>query len=230
MAANGKSYAKPNANRCGVMRLIQAKISTPIHGRNRMYGSEPNTTRLIARSLIGARRSASPAQSFDRRRQGLTLRHVHQIEDDLAVSHVALQGLEYATLVQPHDENIRLPDDRLDVAAQERTDVWQVLLDEPPVRPEELGQVDLGVVDQKAEPLADELLGHEHQRALAQVIGPGLEGQSDHADPPLAARQNLGDGMVYVDAVRREHATVHRQLDVVPLGEIQGGAQVLRQA
>src|SRR5580765_941411 len=54
MAANGKSYAKPNANLCGVMRLSQAKTSTPIHGRNAMNGSEPKMTRLIAMSLIAA--------------------------------------------------------------------------------------------------------------------------------------------------------------------------------
>src|ERR1043166_1505922 len=87
-------------------------------------------------------------------------------------------------------------DPGLDVPARQGADVRQMLLDEPPVRPQELGQVDLGVVNQKTEPLADELLGHEHQRALAQVVGPGLERQSDHAYAALAARQDLGDGMV----------------------------------
>src|SRR5215510_11038659 len=117
--------------------------------------------------MAARRRLGSPAQPLDRRRQALSLRNVDQIEYDLALSHVTLQGLEYATLVQPHDEDIRLVDHRLAVAAQERADVGQVLLDEAPVCPQQLGEMHLGVVNQKAESLADELLGHEHQRALA---------------------------------------------------------------
>jgi hypothetical protein len=38
------------------MRLSQANTSTPIHGRNRIDGSEPKMTRLIAMSLIVALR------------------------------------------------------------------------------------------------------------------------------------------------------------------------------
>ena len=74
-----------------------------------------------------------------------------------------------------------------------------------------------GSYTSSAQPLADELLGDQHQRAFAQVVGAGLEGEPDHADAPLAAREHLGDRVIDVRAVRLHDARVHRQLDVAHL-------------
>ena len=62
------------------------------------------------------------------------------------------------------------------------------------------------VVDQQREALADEMLGQQNQRAFAQVVGAGLEGESYHADAALAACQHLGDRVVDVRAIRLHDA------------------------
>ena len=50
--ANGKFTEKPHASRCGFMKPSQVQTRMPIHGRLRMNGSEPNTRRVTAMSLM----------------------------------------------------------------------------------------------------------------------------------------------------------------------------------
>ena len=144
--------------------------------------------------------------------------------------HVPRQCFEHPPIVQPDDQDIGLGDDALDVPAHELRDVRHVLLDEAAVRAQQIGQVHLGIVDQQRQALADEVLRQQHQWAFAQIVGSGLEREPDHADPALAGRHHLGDRVIDVGAVRRHDAAVHRQLDVVHLGEVVRRAQILRQA
>ena len=67
-------------------------------------------------------------------------------------------------------------------------------------------------------------------RAFAQIVGAGLERQSDHADAPLAAGRHLADRQFDVLPIRREDARVQRQFDVLLLGKVQRRTQVLGQA
>jgi hypothetical protein len=54
--------------------------------------------------------------------------------------------------------------------------------------PDEVGLAHVRVVDAHLPPLADEHLDERHHRALAQVVGAGLEGEAEHADAsPLRA-------------------------------------------
>ena len=105
-----------------------------------------------------------------------------------------------------------------------------VLIDETAIRAKEARQMHLRIVDQQRQTLADEVLGQQHQRAFAQIVGPGLERQADHADPALARRHHLRDRMIDMRAVRGHDAPMHRQLDVAHLGQVVRGAQILRQA
>ena len=90
--------------------------------------------------------------------------------------------------------------------------------------------MDLRVIDEEAQSLADQMLGDEHQRTLANVVGARLEREADQADAALARSEHLGDRAVEMDAVRLQHAAEHRQLHVSRPGEMQRRAQILRQA
>ena len=108
-------------------------------------------------------------------------------------------ALDRAIARSEHDDLGRI-DDGGQVVAKQRSDVGNVLLDEAPVRAEQPRQLHLGIVDQQLQALADEVLGQQDQRALAQIVGAGLERQADHSDAPLARCHHLGDRMVDVRA------------------------------
>ena len=69
-----------------------------------------------------------------------------------------------------------------------------------------------------------------HQRALAQVVGAGLEGQAQHADARPAELQDLVHRVIDVRAVADQQAGQHRHLEIVLLRDVRQRAQILRQA
>ena len=113
---------------------------------------------------------------------------------------------------------------------QQRPDVGQMAVEEFLVRAQDSRQVDLGIVDLDRHALADQLLGERHHRALAQIVGAGLEAQADQADLAHSARQNALDRHVEMDLVGAQNAGQHRQFDARLIGQVGGGAQIFRQA
>src|SRR5690349_12241921 len=110
-----------------------------------------------------------PAQPHYFPAQRLALRNIDEIEDDLVLARKARNRLEDFRIAQAYNEDFRFADHALDVFAHERPDMRDMLLDEPPIRPEQPRQVHLGVVHEQTQSFADELLRDQHQRALAQI-------------------------------------------------------------
>src|SRR5690349_3291977 len=85
------------------------------------------------------------------------------------------------------------------------------------------------IVDLQRQTLADEMLRQYDERAFPQVVGAGLERQSNKPDAPLSARENLCDGMIDVGAVRLHDTRVHRKVDIVCFRHVSRSAEVLGQ-
>src|SRR5690349_18539537 len=131
-----------------------------------------------------------PAQPHYPAAQRLAPRNIDQIEDDLIFARMARNRLEDFRIAQAYNENLRFGDHALDVFTHERPDMRDMLLDEPPVRPEQPRQVHLRVVHEQTQPFADELLRDQDERALAQIVGSGLERQPDHPHAAASRSEN----------------------------------------
>src|SRR5229473_3023542 len=174
--------------------------------------------------------SKLPAQSHHLAVERPALRDVDQVENDLVFAHVARKRFEDFRIAQAYNENVRFGNHGLDGFAHKGSDVRDMLLDEPPVRSKQPRQVHLRVVHEQAQSFADELLCDQHQRALAQIVGPGLERQADHPHAAAPGGKHFGNGMLDMHAVGCEHVPQHRQFYVTCFREIQGRAQVFGQA
>ncbi|MCY1292384.1 hypothetical protein D9M70_416070 [compost metagenome] len=90
--------------------------------------------------------------------------------------------------------------------------------------------LDVAVVDAEVEALADEHLGQLHQRALAQVVGTGLEAQAEQADLALVVAADQLEGVLHLDHVAAHQRADQRRLDVQAGGAVVQRAHVLGQA
>src|SRR5689334_21152423 len=99
-----------------------------------------------------------PAKPHHLAAQCVRLRNIDEVQYHLIITHVARERLENVRVAQPHDEEVRIGDDTLDVFAHERTYMGDMLLDESPVCSEQPRQVHLGVVHEQAQAFANELL------------------------------------------------------------------------
>src|SRR5882724_7675281 len=149
-----------------------------------------NTSRLsVVQHLL-------PAQSHQLAAERLALRNVDQVENDLVCAPMARKRFEDFRIAQAHNEDVRLADYALDFLPHERSDVRDMLLDEPPVRSEQPRQVHLRVVHEQVQSFADELLSDLHQRALAQIVRSSLERKADHAHAAASRGKHFGYGML----------------------------------
>src|SRR5258706_11343500 len=146
-----------------------------------------------------------PAQSHHLAVERIAPRDVDQVENDLVCAPMALKGFEDFRVAQAYNEDVRLADYALDFPAHERSDVRDMLLDEPPVRSEQPRQVHLRVVHEQVQSFADVLLCDLHQHALAQIVRSSLERKADHAHAAASRGKHFGYGMLDMHAVRSEH-------------------------
>src|SRR5579871_4258433 len=104
----------------------------------------------------------------------------------------SVQGLDHLRTFQAYHDHFGLLENAVQVSADKRVDVRDVLLDETAISPEKARQVDLRVEHAQLQPLADEVLGEGDQRTFAQVVCAALERQADHADPAHPCRKYFG--------------------------------------
>ena len=95
---------------------------------------------------------------------------------------------------------------------------------------DEAGERDDGVVDPELESLAEQPLRELDERALAQVVGAGLEREADEADAAEPGGDDGVDDPPQVPLVRRQHALEQRHLDVGLPGRVDERTQILGQA
>ena len=130
----------------------------------------------------------------------------------------------------PEHKHFRVRDQRFGIRTEDRGDVRNGLFDVAAVRAHEARELHVGIVDLEVESLAQEALGEDDERALAQVVGAGLERESGHADGAPAAREHHLHGALDVLAIAGQDRLQHRQFDVPVLGEIEQRLQILWQA
>src|SRR2546427_1823012 len=95
---------------------------------------------------------------------------------------------------------------------------------------DQAAQVDILVPDPRLAALSDQLLDKQHLRAFAQVVRAGLEAQSEHAYPLLAARQNRLGRPFNVLLIAGQNGLDQRQPAIQFLAEIRQRPDVLREA
>src|SRR5262244_1231730 len=137
--------------------------------------SRPPADQYSPETTVRRKLTRLPAQPDHLAAQRPVRRNTHQVEHDLVRAHMASKSVEDLRAAQPYHEQLGFGDDALDIAAHDRRNVRNVLLDETPVRAEQARQVHVRVVDEQVESLADELLGDRHQRTFAQIVGSRLE-------------------------------------------------------
>src|SRR5260221_14306891 len=95
------------------------------------------------------RAAHSPAKTDAFSAQARRSRYANEIYDDLVVAYLASQCLDRKPVVQPDDQNVRGGDHFCDIAAQGPADRGHVLLDEPAIRSEKVGQMNFGIIDEQ---------------------------------------------------------------------------------
>ncbi len=136
---------------------------------------------------------------------------MHEVHEHLA----GLEpGADVAVLGRAvrHDHDLAVAQDLVQVGAQPLGQVRDLVLDEAAVRAQHALHVHVGVVQQHAVALADQRADHAQDGALAQVVGPGLEGQAEHADAPALEPLDEPDGLVHVEVVRARDGLDDRHL------------------
>ena len=84
-------------------------------------------------------------------------------------------------------------DDLVERVAQQRGEVRDLPLDVVLVRPDQPRHRDVPIVDLQRAALAEQRLGQDDDRALAQVVGARLEAEAEQADSLLAGVEHLVD-------------------------------------
>ena len=69
---------------------------------------------------------------------------------------------------------------------------------------------DAAVEDAHVTALADQALDHAHHRALAEIVGVGLEGEPEHSHAPASGRQYAIDALLDLTLVGGENLAEHR--------------------
>src|SRR5215212_11792981 len=108
--------------------------------------------------------------------------------------------------------------------------MWDLVLDVLAVRADETGERDVLVVDLQLVALPEQGLCQDDDRALAQIIGAGLEAEAEQPDALVAALHDQVDGVLDLQAVAAEDRFDDRHVDVYLLRTILQGPHVLRQA
>ena len=147
-----------------------------------------------------------------------------QVDDHAAVR----AGERAAHLGVPRRDDARLGvlDHLSGGLGQQLLEMGQVLLDVLPVGAGEARQVDRGVVDAEVVPLADQTLGQLDERALAKLVGAGLEGEAEQPDPPASVRRQQLVGAAEMGFVRpagRSRGSARRRAIPWPGARARGG-------
>src|SRR3954469_5326439 len=95
---------------------------------------------------------------------------------------------------------------------------------------DQLGHRDVLVVDLQRHAFPEQGFRENDDRALAQIVGAGLEAEPEQADLLLAGVEDLLERLLNLRLVARQDLRDQRQLDVDLLGPILQRAHVLRQA
>ena len=91
-------------------------------------------------------------------------------------------------------------------------------------------RIEQRVEDPDVVALADQALDHLDHRALAQIVGAGLEAEADHADPGHRVAGDPRQHALEVALVARQHGIEDRQLEIQAAADLAQRAQVLGQA
>src|SRR5579885_1897426 len=106
----------------------------------------------------------------------------------------------------------------------------QVLHGEPPVAADQARELQIAVVDDELEALADQPLHQLDERALTQIVGVGLEGQPEDRHPAAAVARDHADDAIDLMLIGGERGVEHEALHVEGLGVVAQRAKVLGQA
>src|SRR3990167_2887928 len=180
------------------------------------------------RFSTACRRLDLPADTFGTRARGGG-HEADQIDHVLAVEGLLRQGCE-ALIAITEDDDLGVIDYRIEVTVEQRGDMRNLRFDVVLVGAIDAGIFDVAVVDAQFEALADQHLGQLHQRALAQVVGAGLEAQAEQGDLALVVAGDDVEGVLHLDHVAAHQRTDQRRFDVQAAGAVGQGAHVFRQA
>ena len=114
-----------------------------------------------------------------------------------AVGGVLRQGAEFFVAVT-QDDQVAVVDHCVKVRVEQGRDVGDFRFDVVFVRTMNAGVFDVGVVDAQLEPFADQHFGQFNQRAFTQVIGTGLEAQTEQGDFAFVVAGDDVEGVLYL--------------------------------
>src|SRR4029453_18920718 len=174
-SSTSKERVKPLA--LGQMTLTRwpalARLGPPSHTRRSNGTGRLWTTIRTRRGLPADAIVAVPiAASVD---------DADEVDDPLPGPRALGDGPERRVVVGDH-QGPGVVEDLLDARHHQVGDVGDLVEDLALVGADQLGQVDVGVVDPDLVALADQPLHHLDHGALAQVVGARLEGQPQHPD------------------------------------------------
>ena len=130
----------------------------------------------------------------------------------------------------PDQAHLGVLEHLVDGVREQLREVRQPGLDVLAVRAEQPGEAHVGVVDPQVVPLAEEPLRQLDERALAEVVGAGFEGQPEQAHPALAGALDQLHRALQMVGVGGQHVGEDGHRDVGPLRRVDQAAQVLGQA
>src|SRR5688572_22177649 len=109
------------------------------------------------------------------------LHEANEVDERLPVPHPGRNTPVRRMTIRDHDR-LGAQHHVLGLVAHQAIEVRNLALQVEPVRPHELRHVDVGIVEEYFVALAHEGTHHAHDRALAQIVGSRLEGQTEDAD------------------------------------------------
>src|SRR2546426_1165320 len=179
---------------------------------------------------IGAFSLALPANpSIVSLKQRRVNRQPDEVNDDLVRARPRQCFRELGRLIAD-DDDLGLVDEVVDGVAEQRRKMWNLFLDVFLVRADQFREKHILVVDAELASLAEQLLGEDDDRALAQVVGARLEAETEQADLLLARFHDLVERLLDLQLVARQNLRDDRQLDVHFLRAVLQRADILWEA
>ena len=108
----------------------------------------------------------------------------HQVDDDFAG--IVCRELGELFFFVGDDENVGFGCHGIEIVGDKMVQVWNLVEDELAVGAGEVGNFHVAVVYADFVPLADERFHDFHDGGAAEVVGAGLETQTEHADAAFA--------------------------------------------
>src|SRR5881397_32994 len=124
------------------------------------------------------------------------------------------------------DDDVGMREELVDAIAHQRRDVWNALFDVATVRAHQPRDRDVAIEDAHVAPFPDQRLDNGDHGALAEVVGPLLEGQPHDADATLLRLEHGFDAPPDLCLVRGQDRGEEGTGDVGASGGVEQRAEV----